>query len=99
MATKNANVMARIEPEIKNKAEAILSTLGLSSSGAINLLYRQIIMNNGLPFPVSIPNMPIALEDMSKEEFDSMMKQGLEDAKQGRGMKLEDAVNEIREEL
>lgn len=99
MATKNANVMARIEPEIKSKAEAILSTLGLSSSGAINLLYRQIIMNNGLPFSVSIPNMPRAIEDMSKEEFDNMIREGLEEAKQGKGMKLEDAFNKIREEI
>lgn len=96
IAIKNANVMARIEPEIKNKAEEILSSLGITSSGAINMLYRQIVMNNGLPFSLRVPTMPVAVEDMTQDEFDNMINKGLDQAKHNQGMKLEDAFEEIR---
>ena len=44
MATKSANLYARIEPDVKEKAESILSTLGISASSAINMFYKQIIL-------------------------------------------------------
>ena len=40
MASKSANVMARVEPEIKAQAEAVLDQLGLPVSVVINSLYR-----------------------------------------------------------
>ena len=55
MATKSANLYARIEPEVKEQAESILSTLGIPASNAINMFYKQIILNRGLPFEVKIP--------------------------------------------
>ncbi len=48
--TKSANLYTRIEPEIKEQAEKILSTLGISSSSAINMFYKQIILQRGIPF-------------------------------------------------
>ena len=56
MTTKTATARARINPEVKDRAERILHSLGLSVSGAFELFYRQIILNNGLPFEVQIPN-------------------------------------------
>lgn len=47
MASKSANVMVRVEPEIKAQAEAVLDKLGLPVSVVINSLYRQIIMQQG----------------------------------------------------
>ena len=41
MATKSANLYARIEPEVKEKAESILSALGIPASSAINMFYKQ----------------------------------------------------------
>jgi len=43
MATKTANVLARVEPDIKEKAETIMSQLGIPVSVVINMLYKQII--------------------------------------------------------
>jgi len=54
--SKTATIRARIEPDLKNEVEDILSRLGLSASEAILLLYRQIQMRRGLPFAVAIPN-------------------------------------------
>ena len=53
---KTATARARIEPGVKEKAEQILHDLGLSVSGAFEIFYRQIILNNGLPFDVQLPN-------------------------------------------
>ena len=55
MAIKSLNVTARVEPEVKEKAEATLSRLGISASSGINMFYRQIILWNGLPFPPPYP--------------------------------------------
>ena len=53
---KSATVRARIEPNLKNKAEKVFRELGLSTTQAINLFYRQVELRNGLPFDVVIPN-------------------------------------------
>jgi DNA-damage-inducible protein J len=49
-------VRARIDEQLKLDAEKILDTLGLSSSVAINMLFRQIVLLKGLPFAVELPN-------------------------------------------
>lgn len=51
-----AMIRARTEPELKEKAEAIFGKLGLNATGAINLFYRQVLLHNGMPFEVRIPN-------------------------------------------
>ena len=43
MANKTATILARVEPEVKEEAEEILSQLGISSSVVINALYKKII--------------------------------------------------------
>ena len=47
---KTANLYARIEPDVKEQAEAILNALGISSSIAISIFYKQIILNGGFAF-------------------------------------------------
>ena len=67
MAIKSSNVAARVEPEIKEEAEAILAQLGISASSGINMFYRQIILWRGLPFRPSVPsNRPLSLDEMTK---------------------------------
>ena len=53
---KSASIHARIEPELKEAAEAILKELGLNATQAITLFYRQVRINQGLPFVLRIPN-------------------------------------------
>ena len=56
MAARSANVNVRVEPGIKEQAEAILESLGVSASAFINMTYRQVILRkgiwteNGIPF-------------------------------------------------
>ncbi|MCB1189630.1 MAG: type II toxin-antitoxin system RelB/DinJ family antitoxin [Leptospiraceae bacterium] len=53
---KTAILNARIEPELKNDVEKIFQELGISPTQAITMFYKQVILNNGLPFEVKIPN-------------------------------------------
>jgi addiction module RelB/DinJ family antitoxin len=46
---------ARVEPELKEKADAILARLGMSSSDAVNIFLSQVVLRDGLPFEVRIP--------------------------------------------
>ena len=82
MATRSANVMVRVEPEVKEQAEEILMQIGIPVSTAINMLYREIILWKGLPFRPSLPTVgPKAYDELTKEESDSMMATGLAQTK------------------
>lgn len=94
MAIKSANVMVRVEPELKAEAEAIMAQLGLSASTVINTLYRQIVLCRGIPYSLTIPRTIPAKEDMTKEEFDSMMAAGLAQPKAGQGMDVDEKIKE-----
>lgn len=91
MAAKTANVLARVEPDVKEQAEAIMAKLGVPASTVINMLYKQIIMTRSIPFPLSLPQVPMARDEMDTVVFDSMMTEGLAQAKAGQGVQLEAA--------
>jgi DNA-damage-inducible protein J len=53
---KSEMIRARVEPELKHDAEAVLDKLGMTPTEAITLFYKQVTLYRGLPFPVRIPN-------------------------------------------
>ena len=53
---KTATIRARIEPELKKDVENLFKKLGLSTTEAISIFYRQVKLRKGLPFNVIIPN-------------------------------------------
>ena len=55
-ATKTGMIRARVSPELKAQAEGILAEIGLSSSDAIRMFYKQVTLQKGLPFAACIPN-------------------------------------------
>jgi DNA-damage-inducible protein J len=75
---KTAVVHARMEPQTKNKAEGVLSRLGITPTEAIRIFYRQIALRGGLPFSVTIPNERTAAtlrksrRGQTVETFDSL---------------------------
>lgn len=96
MATKSANVTARIKPEIKEQAEAILERLGLPVSVVIDTLYRQIILTGGIPYSLTVPKVQ-TLDQMRETQVSSMMQKGLDEANAGKGMDIETAFDAIGE--
>ncbi len=47
---------ARIDPELKAEVESLFKELGITTTEAITLFYRQVKLRNGLPFDVVVPN-------------------------------------------
>ncbi|MCM1181517.1 MAG: type II toxin-antitoxin system RelB/DinJ family antitoxin [Clostridium sp.] len=85
MAAKTANLYARIEPDVKEQAEFILSTLGIPVSSAINMFYKQIILNRGLPFEVKIPRTkPVNITELSVTELNAELEKGYADMIEGK---------------
>ena len=99
MNAKTANVVARVEPDVKEKAEAILATLGVSASATINMLYKQIILTRSIPFSISIPAAPLARDEMDGETFNAMIQEGLDDIKAGRSRPATEVFADVRREL
>ena len=93
---KSANLYARIEPDVKNEAEAILAQLGIPASNAINMFYKQIILQGGLPFEVKQPAHPIGVGNMTQEEFNAEMQKGFDDAQNGRVKPAAEVFSDIR---
>lgn len=79
---KTQMIHARVDQNLKHDAELIFSSLGLNMADAIRIFFMQVILNNGLPFEVKIPNketrkaikdsrlnknlFPLSLEDFDK---------------------------------
>ena len=61
---KTSTIRARIEPDLKNKAEHIFRQLGLTTTQAITLFYKQVELRKGLPFDVAITN------EITRQTFD-----------------------------
>ena len=71
---RTAMVQARMEPELKSKVEDILNALGINTTDAINIFFKQVQHANGIPFDVKIPN-----EETRK---------AIAEARQGKGKKF-----------
>lgn len=84
MAAKSTNIYARIEPEVKEQAEGILSTLGIPASNAINMFYKQIILQKGLPFDVKLPSSNLDICRLSEAEVNKELEKGFADMQMGR---------------
>ena len=97
MAAKSANLYARIEPDVKERAESILMTLGVPASNAINMFYKQIILHNGLPFEVKLPSAkPLDMSVLSKEELDAEIEKGYVDMLAGKTKPADQVFADIR---
>ena len=70
--SKTTVVRARIEPKLKLQAEKVFARLGLSTSEAIQLMFRQATLTQSLPLPLHLPT--------------AETKRALRDAQRGRGV-------------
>ena len=53
---KSSTIRARMEPNLKDKVEHIFRKLGITTTQALTLFYKQVELRKGLPFDVAIPN-------------------------------------------
>ena len=84
-------VYARIDTELKDNAEGILSQLGITPSGAIQMLYSQIVLQRGLPFDLRLPTAkPITMGSLTREELDAELAKGVASLTQGKGVSADE---------
>ena len=86
MANTSA-VYARIDTELKDNAESILSQLGISPSSAIQMLYSQIILKKGMPFELKLPSSEPLISGamtMTREQLDAELQKGVDSIKAGK---------------
>lgn len=97
---KSASVYARIDPMLKEQAENILSALGIPTSNAIDMFFKQIVLKKGLPFEVRLPyEKPVCLGTLSEEELNAELEKGYADLQAGRTKPIEQAISEVRSDF
>gem|GEM_PF-6988451 len=69
MTQTTVKAQSRMEPELKEQAEAVFKDLGIKPSEVIRLLYKQVVLHRTLPFEISLPD----------EEFNKHAEQILND--------------------
>ena len=99
MAAKTANLYARIEPDVKEQAESILSALGIPASNAINMFYKQIILNRGLPFEVKIPTArPVNVAELTEAGLNAELGKGYVDMVEDKTKPVRQAFADIHKD-
>ena len=94
---RTANVFARVEPEIKEQAETILDQLGIPMSNAVGMFLRQVVIQRGIPFEMKLPaKRPIAMGDLTKEQFDAELLKGMNEIENGQVFSADDVEAEMR---
>ncbi|NQU64248.1 MAG: type II toxin-antitoxin system RelB/DinJ family antitoxin [SAR324 cluster bacterium] len=74
---KTTTISVRMDADLKNDAESILVSLGLTPSQAINVFYKQITFQKGLPFSIKIPEKKLnevsvnAMEENNLDEYEN----------------------------
>ena len=96
---KSANLYARIEPDVKEQAEGILAALGIPASNAINMFYKQIILQRGLPFEVKMPSArPVDVSALSEAQMNAELEKGYADMQAGRTRSAKSVFADIRKD-
>lgn len=94
---RTSNIFARVEPEVKEQAEQVLEQLGIPMSNAIGMFLRQVVMQRGIPFEMKLPvNKPLAIDSLTKEQFDEEMQKGMDDIKEGRVYSADAVEDEMK---
>ncbi len=53
---RTSYINVRVEPKLKASAHRALKKVGMSTSDAITLFLHQVVLHQGLPFEVRVPN-------------------------------------------
>lgn len=97
---RTSNIYTRVEPEIKEQAEKILTQLGIPMSNAITIFLRQVVMHKGIPFDMKLPqNMPVSLEALTEAEFNAEIEKGFNDITAGKVSFIDDVTKRMRQDF
>jgi len=82
--SKSTNLYVRVEPDVKEDAETILTQLGIPMSNAVGIFLKQVILRRGIPFDVMLPaTRPLDISMLTEEELHAELEKGYADIKKG----------------
>ena len=80
-----AAVYARIDPELKNEVEGILSQLGITPSAVVQMLYSQIKLTKSIPFEIKLPTRkPLSIDELTTDQLNAELQKGFDSIQAGR---------------
>ncbi len=96
---KTTTLNLRVNPIVKERAEDVLTRLGIPMSTAITMYLNQISMTGGIPFEITLPKAPtsINVDLMSLEEIRTKLQEGYEDIEKGKVQDIQVAFSKFRE--
>lgn len=96
---KTATLNLRVNPTVKERAEEVLSKLGIPMSTAIDMYLNQISLVGGIPFAVTLPKAPNAINAdlMSATELHAKLQKGYDDIEAGNVQNAASAFAKFRE--
>ena len=98
--SKSTNLYVRVEPDVKETAETILTQLGIPMSNAIGMFLKQVILKRGMPFDVTLPALrPLDISMLTEEEFHAELEKGYADIEKGNVIPAKEAFTSLRSEL
>lgn len=96
---KTTTLNLRVNPIVKQRAEEVLSRLGMPMSTAIDIYLNQISMTGGIPFAVTLPKAPesINADFMTVEELHTKLARSYDDIEKGNVQNASEAFMRFRE--
>ena len=98
---KTATLNLRVNPALKEQAEDILRQLGVPMSTAVDMFLKQITLVGGIPFSVTLPKAPAAVNAdlMTADEIHAKLQKGLKEAEEGKVQNARQAFDSFRSAL
>jgi len=97
--SKSTNLYVRVEPEVKESAENILTQLGIPMSNAVGMFLKQVILRRGIPFDVTLPAQPLDISTLTESEFHAELDRGYTDVIEGNTAPAKEALGSLQGEL
>ena len=96
---KTTTLNLRVNPVVKQRAEEVLSQLGMPMSTAIDIYLNQIAITGGIPFPITLQKVPERLNAdlMTTLELYKKLEKGYEDIEENRVQDATLAFKQFRE--
>lgn len=76
--TNSAIVRCRVTPEVKGQAEEILASIGMSTSDAMRLFLKQVVIRGEFPIELKVPNQK-TINAFKERNLESVNLQELQD--------------------
>ena len=97
---KTMTLNLRVNPTVKQQAEDVLKQLGIPMATAIDMYLRQITLTGGIPFSLSLPKAPAALnaDTMTDEQLHAALQVGIKEIQNGDTVDAASAFAQFREQ-